>query len=80
MYFYPIFNPRPPEGASLTRPPQGVIATPSGFPILNVLCPYVSYQCIAMGLFFPMISTIQDKYHPSSYDVYEIVGKISKEL
>ena len=37
-----------------------------GFSIFNALYPYIYYQCIAMGLFFPLIPK---RYHPSSYDV-----------
>ena len=62
------FNPRPPEPFSVTRPPRGLVATPSGFSMMNVPYPYVCYQCIAMSLLFPLMPK-QNKYHPSTYDV-----------
>ena len=51
------FNPRPPEPFSVTRPPKGggVVATPSGFSIINDPYPYVCYHCMAKSLFFPLI-------------------------
>ena len=36
----------------VTRPPKGVVATPAGFSMINVLYPYLCYQCIVMILFF----------------------------
>ena len=46
----------PPETFSVARPPNGGFCNPFyGFSILNSLYPYVCYQCIAMGLLFPLI-------------------------
>ena len=42
MKFYDLLNPRPPELFSVTRPLKGVVATPSGFSLINVLYPYVA--------------------------------------
>ena len=42
-----LLNPRPPQAFSLTRPPKGGCCNPlTRFSILNVLYPYVCYQCI----------------------------------
>ena len=62
-------NPCPPEPFSVTRLPKRVrvVAIPlPGFSIFKALYPYIYYQCIAMGLFFPLIPK---RYHPSSYDI-----------
>ena len=61
-----LLNP-PPETFSVTHPLKGACCNPlSGFSILNTLYPYVYYQCIAMGLLFPLIPK---KYHLSSFDI-----------
>ena len=41
----------------------GLLQPHSLFSILNVLFHYVSYECIAMGLLYPLIPS---KFHPSS--------------
>ena len=56
MYYCNSFNPCPPEAFAVTPPPKGGSCNPlPGFSIFKYLYPYVCYQCMAMGLIFPLI-------------------------
>ena len=52
MYMF-HFHPRPPKIFSIKRPPKGGCCNPS-LDFLPALFPNVCYQCITMGLLFPL--------------------------